>query len=100
MTNLLVRRRNELMPWFDEMFGDFWNRAGLPAMPQGLRRGVRTLRRNRCDEMSQPVISPPVLSQSRALLICINGWPDRLSHIPGQLGPYPLGVSRSGRTCR
>ena len=34
MTNLLVRRRNEMMPWFDEMFGDFWNRAGLPAMPR------------------------------------------------------------------
>ena len=34
MTNLLVRRRNELMPWFDEMFGDFWNRAGVPAMPR------------------------------------------------------------------
>lgn len=34
MTNLLVRRRNELMPWFDDMFGDFWNRSGLPAMPR------------------------------------------------------------------
>lgn len=34
MTNLLARRRNEPMPWFDEMFGDFWNRAGLPAMPR------------------------------------------------------------------
>ena len=34
MANLLVRRRNELMPWFDEMFGDFMNRAGLPAMPR------------------------------------------------------------------
>ena len=33
MTNLLVRRRSELMPWFDDMFGDFWNRAGMPAMP-------------------------------------------------------------------
>jgi len=32
--NLLVRRRNELMPWFDAMFGDFWNRAGVPAMPR------------------------------------------------------------------
>ena len=34
MTNLLVRRRNELMPWFDDMFGDFWTRSGLPAMPR------------------------------------------------------------------
>lgn len=34
MTNLLVRRRNEPAPWFDEMFGNFWNRAGLPAMPR------------------------------------------------------------------
>jgi HSP20 family protein len=34
MTNLLMRRRNEPTPWFDEMFGDFWNRAGLPAMPR------------------------------------------------------------------
>jgi HSP20 family protein len=28
-----MRRRNEMTP-FDEMFGDFWNRAGLPAMPR------------------------------------------------------------------
>jgi HSP20 family protein len=34
MTNLLVRRRNELAPWFDDMFGDFWNRTGMPAMPR------------------------------------------------------------------
>ena len=34
MTNLLVRRRNELMPRFDDMFGDFWNRTGMPAMPR------------------------------------------------------------------
>ncbi len=34
MTNLLVRRRNEMMPFLDEMFGDFWNRTGLPAMPR------------------------------------------------------------------
>src|SRR5512134_12796 len=34
MTNLLVRRRNELMPWFDDMFSDFWTR-GLPAMRYG-----------------------------------------------------------------
>lgn len=34
MTNLLARRRSEPMPWFDEMFGDFWNRAGWPAMPR------------------------------------------------------------------
>ena len=34
MTNLLVRRRNEPMPWFDEVFGDFWNRAAAPAMPR------------------------------------------------------------------
>jgi HSP20 family protein len=30
MTNLLVRRRNELTPWFDDMFGDFWTR--MPPM--------------------------------------------------------------------
>jgi HSP20 family protein len=34
MTNLLARRRNELMPWLDDMFGDFWNRAALPALPR------------------------------------------------------------------
>ena len=34
MTNLLVRRRNDLAPWFDDMFGDFWNRTGKPAMPR------------------------------------------------------------------
>jgi HSP20 family protein len=34
MTNLLVRRRNELMPWFDDMFSDFWTR-NLPAMRYG-----------------------------------------------------------------
>jgi HSP20 family protein len=34
MTNLLVRRRNELMPWFDDMFSDFWARS-LPAMRYG-----------------------------------------------------------------
>jgi HSP20 family protein len=32
MTNLLLRRRNEAMPWFDDMFGDFWTR--MPAMPR------------------------------------------------------------------
>ena len=34
MTNLLVRRRSDLAPWFDDMFGDFWNRTGMPAMPR------------------------------------------------------------------
>jgi HSP20 family protein len=34
MANLLVRRRNELMPWFDDMFSDFMSRGGLTAMPR------------------------------------------------------------------
>jgi HSP20 family protein len=35
MTNLLVRRRNDLLaPWFEDLFSDFWTRAGLPAMPR------------------------------------------------------------------
>jgi HSP20 family protein len=34
MANLLERRRTELGPWIDTMFNDFWNRAGLPAMPR------------------------------------------------------------------
>lgn len=33
MTNLLLRRRNERMPWFDDMFGDFWTRS-MPMMPR------------------------------------------------------------------
>jgi HSP20 family protein len=34
MTNVLGRRRNEMTPWFDDMFGDFLTRSGLPAMPR------------------------------------------------------------------
>ena len=34
MANLLVRRRNELMPWFDDMFSDFMSRSGLATMPR------------------------------------------------------------------
>jgi HSP20 family protein len=34
MANLLVRRRNELMPWLDDMFSDFMSRSGLAAMPR------------------------------------------------------------------
>ena len=41
MTNLLVRRRNETMPWFDDMFSDFWDRRGLPAMPRYVETAMR-----------------------------------------------------------
>jgi HSP20 family protein len=34
MANLLVRRRNELMPWFDDMFSDFLSRGALAAVPR------------------------------------------------------------------